>query len=137
MPAVGSPQTAIYWEISGTVGVTTVDVLIEVNGAYEWDRPEDATRLEDPCGGPPTIIYVLSGTLPYRNGAPEFIIPDLDPTNTAAVQAALEAVYRLRGPWQVRTPTETFNFVVDPTTQKWSWINHGVWRSIKFGIQEV
>ena len=135
MPAVGAPQSQTYWELSGTVGTTTVDVLIEVSGAYEWDRPEPVTKMLDPCGGPPTLIYRSDGSLPRRTGVPLFIIK-LD-GNEAAVQSALETIYAKRGPWALVTPTESFNVVVDPTVGPFKYQNFGGYRTITFGLAEV
>ena len=121
------------WRITGTVGATSVDIYLDQPDGYEWQRPEPSRKAVDPCGGAPTLLYRSDGTLPKRAGRPTFQLRQ----NRAAALADLRTIYRLRGPWTVTTPTESFSAVVDPTQGTIAEQNRGTYWAVSFGLAEV
>jgi len=128
----GSPQ----WRLTGTVGSTELDVRFSVPASYQWSRHIEASKLLDPCGGPPTMLIQTDGTLGKVFGRPTMWLRG---SAASTALADLESAWAKVGPWSLYTPTDTggLSVVCDPTQGDFTKQNQGSHWEVSMGFQAV
>lgn len=125
----GTPQPWHF--VSAPLGV---DLSVYVTGDPDWARPVRSRFMEDPGGGPPTIIS-RGGPLARRRIVVQMFLPH--GPDLASQLAAVRAAYTARGPYTLTTHIESLTVVFDPAAGGLRELDRSTEFLLTVGLAEV